>query len=358
MRPIVIFDNIIYTLQKAGGISAFWSNLTRRVEASGMFDCRYVEYPGATDNIFRRSLSIPRERIISGRHLPLSAERMVEPWMPPELLGRPFVFHSSYYRTFTHGNALNVSTFHDLTHEHGGDGNFITRRLMRRLHERALRHSRHAVCVSRNCLEDVRATFPKYADTPMSVAYNAPVCTPTSDETPAADGDYLLFVGARDDYKNFRFAVELSAVCRMPLRVAGAPFTTQERRYISGVKGAEAALHLFPSEGELCSLYAGARALVFMSEYEGFGIPIVEAQSLGCPVLALRRSAVPEIAGNGALIFDTLDLESVAESVRSLSEDTIRERAVRLGKENVKRFDWDKTAAHYMAIYRKLVSKR
>lgn len=357
MKPVIVFDNIVYSLQKSGGISAFWSNLTKRVEVSGLFDCRYVEYPGASDNIFRRELEIPLERIVRGRHLPFGVERILEPLLPPDILKRPFLFHSSYYRTFTHRNALNVVTFHDLTHEHGGDGNFLTRPLMRRQHENAIRNSRHIVCVSHCTLEDVKATFPKYADTPMSVAYNAPVNHEDKGMENIPVGDYLLFVGARDDYKNFRFAVALAARCAMKLRVAGAPLTSAERRMIAALD-ADVNLHVFPDNVEMCRLYRGARALVFMSEFEGFGIPIAEAQSLGCPVLGLRRSAVPEIAGDGAILLDRLDMEKACEAVKRLADPEIRERLIASGKENVRRFDWDRTAAHYIAVYRSLLASR
>lgn len=357
MKPVIVFDNIVYSLQKSGGISAFWSNLTKRVEASSLFDCRYVEYPGASGNIFRRELEIPHERIIGGRHLPFGVERILEPLLPPDILKRPFLFHSSYYRTFTHRNALNVVTFHDLTHEHGGDGNFFTRPLMRRLHENAIRNSRHIFCVSRYTLDDVKATFPKYVDTPMSVAYNAPVNHEDKGMENIPVGDYLLFVGARDDYKNFRFAVALAARCAMKLRVAGAPLTSAERRMIAA-SGAEVTVQIYPDRMEMCLLYSGARALVFMSEYEGFGIPIAEAQSLGCPVIGLRRSAVPEIAGDGAILFDNIDMEKACEAVKRLADPEFRSRLKASGKENAMRFDWDRTAAHYIAVYRSLLASR
>lgn len=357
MKPIIVFDNIIYSLQKTGGISAFWKNLTERVEASGLFDCHYIEYPGADNNIFRRQIYISSEKIIAGRHLPFSVERITEPYIPPEFISRPFIFHSSYYRIFSHKQALNVSTFHDLTHEHGGDGNFLTRPLMRKLHERALKKSDRVVCVSQNCLNDIKTFFPKIDTDKISVAYNAPVNTFITEES-VDSSNYLLYVGARDDYKNFLFAVEVAAASGLTLRVAGAPFTSSERRKISSIKGAKTELHCYPNEKELCELYAGARALIFMSEYEGFGIPIVEAQSLGSPVIALRRSAIPEIAGKGAIIFDDLDVASAAKAVNRLSEKEFRNDMIRLGHENLRRFSWDATASHYIKIYKSLLKSR
>lgn len=356
MKPIVIFDNIVFSLQKAGGISAFWYNLISRVEACGDFRCYYVEYPGSEDNIFRKSMKLPKENIIIGRHLPFTLERMLEPWLPPELTRAPFIFHSSYYRTFSHSKALNVGTFHDLTHEHGGDGNFLTRPLMRLLHTKALRNSNHVCCVSKSCMEDIVSMFPKYADKPMSVAYNAPV---NISHLPATKKslDFLLYVGARDDYKNFLFAVKLAKESNSPIKIAGAPLTSEERRKVASITDSRIELHVYPDEKELCTLYANAKALVFMSEYEGFGIPIVEAQSMGCPVLALRRSAIPEVAGEGAIILDKLDLRDATEAIDKLSDPTFRGEIIQKGKQNAKRFCWDSTASQYIEIYNQLLRK-
>lgn len=363
MKPIIIFDNIIYSLQKVGGISAFWSNLTRRVEDSGLFECHYVEYKNSTSNIFRQSLDIPSDKIISGKSLPLGVHRILEPYIPPHLTQKPFIFHSSYYRTFRHPRSRIVSTFHDLTHEHGGDGNFITRPLMRSMHQNTLSRSSHVVCVSRHCQQDVKRVFPKFSDKSVSVAYNAPVinsnmsgvyASSEAQSNQVTSKDYLLFIGARDDYKNFRFAVELAELTNRTLVVAGVPFSKKEERWLKGIR-AEIKLRPFPTTDELEELYSGAHALIFMSEYEGFGIPLVEAQSYGCPVLALRRSAVPEVAGEGAVLFNDLNLNEAKSEIERLDDIVYRRSLIERGYNNAKRFDWNKTAEHYINIYKKLL---
>lgn len=351
MAATIVFDNIIFSLQKSGGISAFWSSLIAGITMRPEFDCFFVEYPGAADNLFRAGLHLPLDKIISGKHLPFALERVLEPYIPPHITaGGKFVFHSSYYRIFTHRNARNVTTVHDLTHEHGGDGNFLTRRLMRHLRRMALTHSRHTVCVSKHTMEDVRKFYPKTAEAAMSVAYNAPVNTATAGRT-SGKGSWLLFVGARDEYKNFKAAVKLADAAEMPLKVAGAPFSRQELKWLkeSGVRNLE--LVEYPDDAKMSELYEGSRCLLYLSEYEGFGIPITEAQAAGCPVMALRRSAVPEIAGNGALLIDSADTDTTLQALRALDDDTFRNRLIAAGKRNCSRFSWEATARHYARIY-------
>lgn len=356
MKPPIIFDNIIYSLQKAGGISAFWSQLTSRVAASGEFDCHYVEYPGAEENIFRKELDIPESNVIRGKHLPLGLERLLEPWLPPSLLRRQFVFHSSYYRVFSNPLARNVITFHDLTHELGGDGNIITRPLMRMLHARAIRNSEETVCVSLNTLNDIKQLFPKLADKRMSVAYNAPVVAEHIGRIDIA-GEYLLFMGARDPYKHFDTAVLLAAASERELKVVGAPFTRAEEKMIRKCR-AKVSLHPYADGAASARLYAGAFGLVYLSEYEGFGIPVAEAQSYGCPVITLRRSALPEIAGEGAIYLDRPDIQEALAALEKLRDKNFRSLLTELGSINVRRFDWDKTAEHYLFIYRRLLAEK
>lgn len=354
MARTVVFDNIIFSLQRAGGISAFWANLIKRVASRSEFDCYYVEYDGARDNIFRKDLDIPAARVIRGMRLPFGMERITEPYLPPKILSSPFVFHSSYYRVFTHARCRNVSTIHDFIHEHGADGNFLTRPLMRHIRRNVLRKSSHVVCVSRNTLDDLKHLYPGYDTLPMSVAYNAPFNRPLKRND--GEGEWLLFVGARDDYKNFRFAVELASYCRMPLKVAGAPFSRSESRWISQTGRHSAVdIEVFPDELRMAELYAGARCLVYMSEYEGFGIPIVEAQASGCPVIGLRRSAVPEIGGEGIILFDAPETAPVAEIVNRLKDPDFRDSVRRRGESNVSRYDWEDTASLYSRLYRRLL---
>lgn len=353
MKSVIVYDNIIFSLQKAGGISAFWAELLKRIIGSKRFDCYFIEYEGSCDNIFRKSLDIPPHKIIVGKKLPFNFHRILEPYIPPVITRKPFIFHSSYYRTFTHPRALNVSTFHDFIHEHGGDGNLITRNLMKSLHLGAIKKSRHCVCVSQHTKEDLLSLFRDKLSVQISVAYNAPVNQ--FEEKNKAGKEHLLFVGARDQYKNFRFAVQLSEACGVPLKVVGSPFTREENRFIRNKK---VELDIFPDSKRLMEHFQKAIALVYMSEYEGFGIPVVEAQAATCPVLTIKRGALPEIAGEGAVILDNIDLTQAKEKVIRLRDDiSFRNDIVRKGEINVGRFSWDRTADQYIKIYSDLLRK-
>jgi glycosyltransferase involved in cell wall biosynthesis len=112
-------------------------------------------------------------------------------------------------------------------------------------------------------------------------------------------------------------------------------------------------------DDELVSLYRKAGAVVVASLYEGFGMPAVEAQALGAPLVCSDRGALPEAAGDAALYFDptnAVELAQRIEQVMAMSCDERRAMIVR-GLESANRFSWDRTARETLAIFRDLLEE-
>ncbi len=98
-----------------------------------------------------------------------------------------------------------------------------------------------------------------------------------------------------------------------------------------------------------------ARALVFPSLYEGFGIPLLEAMSVGVPTACSNVAALPEVAGEAALFFNPLSPENMAATVeRLLTDELARERLIAAGHDNVRRFSWEQTARRTLEVYRRV----
>ncbi len=117
-------------------------------------------------------------------------------------------------------------------------------------------------------------------------------------------------------------------------------------------------LHLgYAPDRDLPALVSGARALVYPSLYEGFGLPILEAMACGTPVLTSNVSALPETAGDAALLVDPRSTEEIARGIRSLlGDDRLRERLRRAGLERAGRFSWRRTAEATLRVYRLALS--
>lgn len=105
-----------------------------------------------------------------------------------------------------------------------------------------------------------------------------------------------------------------------------------------------------PAE-ELPKLYRGAEAVVFVSLYEGFGLPILEAMASDVPVITSSVSAMPEVAGDAALLVDPHSVESIADAlVRIASDEKLRRELVAKGRQRVKEFDWNRSAEKFWRL--------
>jgi len=169
---------------------------------------------------------------------------------------------------------------------------------------------------------------------------------------------YALFVGGIQPRKDPLTAVEALALVDGDLRLV---LVGDEKRGGDDVRsavrrlGLEARVELagYVEREGLAALYRGAACLVFPSRYEGFGLPVLEAMASGTPVVATTAGAVPEVAGDAAVLVEPGNPEGLADGIRrALSE---RERLSAAGLERVRRFSWSETARRTLEVYRELL---
>ncbi len=102
--------------------------------------------------------------------------------------------------------------------------------------------------------------------------------------------------------------------------------------------------------------YRMARCSVFPSLYEGFGLPVLEAMARDLPVACSNSSSLPEVAGDAAIYFDPYDVDAIAHALTELLTDAEkREELITLGREQVKKFTWERAAAETMDTYIKAI---
>lgn len=109
----------------------------------------------------------------------------------------------------------------------------------------------------------------------------------------------------------------------------------------------------YVQDKNLPALYSGAIALVFPSLFEGFGLPILEAQACGCPVITSNVSSMPEVAGKGAILVDPCDIDAISHAMIRVKGKAEREKLMKNGFENIKRFSWEKCAAQTLEVLEK-----
>lgn len=173
---------------------------------------------------------------------------------------------------------------------------------------------------------------------------------------------YLLFVGRRERYKNFKGLLqsihhllkkyEIKLVC-----AGGGPFADDERLLIHSF-GSEEWVKQVPigDDAMLQSLYQQAIAFIFPTLYEGFGIPILEAFACECPCIVSNQSSLPEVAGDGALYIDPQSPESITNSIELLLHDSLlRQNLITKGREQLSHFSWENTVTKTIDLYKTII---
>jgi glycosyltransferase involved in cell wall biosynthesis len=176
---------------------------------------------------------------------------------------------------------------------------------------------------------------------------------------------YIVFVGSRGGYKNYDLFVEavtsllakdneLKVVC-----VGDGNFKKIEKEKFKRLNITNKVYQYSVNDDILTYLYKKAMVFVFPSLYEGFGIPILEAFSCGCPVLASHTSSLPEVAGDAAIYFDPTNKLSILSSIQKvIYDDNLRNQLIYKGYQRVKKFTCEKTAEKTKSLYESILLRK
>lgn len=166
--------------------------------------------------------------------------------------------------------------------------------------------------------------------------------------------EYFISVGTQEPRKNLKRVIEaFSSLSQLStfnfqLVVVGGFGWGEQVSSVSDVKNLGKV-----SAEDLPALYAGANALVYPSLYEGFGLPILEAMEVGCPVVTSDRGSLKEVAGSAAALVDPEDTGSIARGMETVLEK--RNDFMKKGLKQSQKFSWEKTARETLQVYEQVV---
>jgi glycosyltransferase involved in cell wall biosynthesis len=177
-----------------------------------------------------------------------------------------------------------------------------------------------------------------------------------SDKVFDRDCPRILFVGTTPN-KNLERTIESLAGIECRLIIIGRLSADQQRKLEQHRVPHELKVDL--SDEALRLEYERSDMLLFPSTYEGFGLPIIEAQTVGRPVVTSNVSSMPEVAGAGACLVDPWNPDSIRQGVlRVVRDDSYRDQVVAEGFQNVRRFRPEAVANQYAKLYREMVANR
>ncbi len=369
----VLYDHQCFTGTTYGGVSRYFFDLMRVFSTRS--DIQFRLSLLLSNNDYLRQQPFNRYwtygRFANNRRVNQAVSQINRQHSLQQLRAGQFdVFHPTYYHRYflnAIGTKPFVLTFHDASTERFGDkypelgrGLYETKKVL-------LDRANAVIAVSDFTKQDIL----RYFSVDPAKIHVVPLSTSMSEQKPLITDQpaattaqpYLLFVGKRDLYKNFDTFVraidplfkrypDLHLVC-----AGGGSFSSAEQASFQSAGLAGRVRYApIPDNNVLSDLYRQARAFIFPSLNEGFGIPVLEAFASGCPAVLSDRSSLPEVADDAAVFFDPDDTDAIGTAIeRVITDESLRADLIQKGYRRLTDFSAERTAAQTLAVYQSLL---
>ena len=221
-----------------------------------------------------------------------------------------------------------ILTIYDLIHE---KFNYYYGKELSNYKKKSINFADEIICISNNTKNDL-LNFYDVDEAKVSVIHLG-VEKKNFIKKLKLDQQVILYVGNRRKYKNFDRFIKAYSISNDLVKnskiicFGGGKFTEDEKKYIKSLHIPENKISQISGDDNLLNqLYKSVEFLIVPSLYEGFGLPILEAMSCGCPVLCGDKSSMPEVANYAALYFDASEVDSIRYSMQSFFEKTITKK--------------------------------
>jgi len=362
----VAYDYQIFGGQQYGGISRYFFELANNISQLNGVSATIVAplYINSYLKTANNNLQI------IGRRMPIikgawQLYRLYNALISPSRIATlaPDIIHETYYtdRDTTPKGGKTVLTVYDMIHELF-PSSFRASDNTSELKLRAIKRADHVICISKRTQLDLINHLNISAEK-TSVIYlgvqleQGGLCLKRIRKRP-----YLLYVGSRGGYKNFKTTLEMygtNSWIRNEYDLVffgGGSLDTNELALLKKLNLSDRQVcHETGDDAALVSLYKNAAVFIYPSFYEGFGMPPLEAMSFRCPVASSSAGAMPEVLGEAAQFFDPYSASSMADAIeRIVCNELHKNEMIELGLRQVAQFSWKKCAVDTLAVYKTL----
>lgn len=362
-KTSILYDAQIFDILAFGGIPRYYTEVMKGVKQNNNFSisigAKYIRnqeveqlFPLPIANKLLNRLNLQRFGRIKDRLQQANEKKTIQELSS----GKYDIFHPAFYNPayLPHlGRTKLVITIYDMIPELYPDKAGYKK--MAENKAALIRRADQIITISVNTKKDLLKFFPEIDEkivTPILLG-----CNIESEKDTSAvrnEKEYFLYVGSREGYKNFEFLIDaLSGVLNENklLFTSGSPYTERENMLMEKAGIKNFVRRKFVDDKELGKLYAGAKALIFPSEYEGFGLPIIEAFKNNCPVILTPCSCFPEIAGNAGIYFENKNKQSFAGALAKLEDKNFIKSATAEGINRLEQFSWNNNIKRTEEIY-------
>jgi len=357
----ILLDYQIFQLQRYGGISRYFSKLAEHIIK---LNHEVKIYCPLYKNYYLQNKKINKS--VSGfgiEKYPMFTNRLFD-FLNYKLTSSYInkididILHLTYYNRIYNlkKKVKKILTIYDLIHE---KFNYLYDKDLINYKKKSICFADEIICISHNTKKDL-LNFYNVAESKISVVHLG-VEEKKDIRRIKLEKKIILYVGDRRKYKNFDNFLKAYAHSNILVKnfdiicFGGGKFNPNEISYIKSLKISEKKIkQVSGDDNSLNKLYKCAEFMIVPSLYEGFGLPILEAMSFGCPVLCGDKSSIPEVANNAALYFDASDVDSIKHCMENFfNKSEIKNKLITNGFENIKKFKWEDCAKKTLEVYRK-----
>lgn len=371
----ILLDPQIYDQQRYGGISRYYTEIFSVI--SRKKNKVLIPFYNTSNIYYRRSILVTFQQKLYSLYLRILIKFRIryredtiarnKKYLKNTILRQQYdLFIPTYYNPYfvkDIGSKPFVLTVYDMIYELFPE--YFTNDKMLVVNKRYLMEkATRIIAVSENTKKDIIAIYPHIEADKIDIVYHGCSIKINNKEINFLPENYILFVGTRAIYKNFQFLVnsiaellknnsDLYLIC-----AGGGEFDKEEKESISSLGLEYQILHKSFDEDELGMFYKKAKCFVFPSQYEGFGIPVLESMTCGCPVVLAHHSSFPEVAGVAGVYFELNNPKDLSDKIEMLVKNkSLRDEYSQKGLKQVKKFSWEKAAIECLAVYKKACYK-
>jgi glycosyltransferase involved in cell wall biosynthesis len=286
-------------------------------------------------------------------------------------LGAPDIYHGTNYAVYPCQHSLRVMSIYDLSFiRYPNYVTTVVRTYAQRIRQ-CLQWTDLVITISESSKSEIVEYLgvppERIRVTPLASRYSSDALANAKLPRPTSLGNrpYILFVSTLEPRKNVVKLIQAFNLLKARKQIDHQLILIGQKGWqfgpifqaIDNSPWRDDIRHMgYLSDAEVAACYAHADVFAYPSLYEGFGLPVLEAMTLGCPVVTSNTSSLPEVAGDAALMVDPISVEQVAGALEQVICDrTLRQSLIEMGHQRAKLFSWNNTARLTLDAYRSIL---